>query len=93
MNENGHVEHPVSPYGYAGPTQPPPGAPMHPNPMGPTPPPPPPPGVQMAPPTMAQPQAPPSYSQPLGAPATAQPELPSYDYVMGQSTDQDQLIT
>ncbi|XP_030846022.1 uncharacterized protein LOC105438946 [Strongylocentrotus purpuratus] len=91
MNENGHVEHPVSPYGY-GPTPPPPGAPMHPNPMGPTPPPPPP-GVQRAPPTMAQPQAPPSYSQPLGAPATAQPELPSYDYVMGQSTDQDQLIT
>ncbi|XP_041478557.1 uncharacterized protein LOC121426349 [Lytechinus variegatus] len=92
VHESGHVERPVAPYGY-GQTLPPPGGPMPVNPMGPTPLPPGPAGVAIAPPTMAHPQAPPSYSQPLGAPAPAQPELPSYDYVMAQNTDQDQLIT
>lgn len=106
MSDSGRVEHPVSPYGY-GPTSPPaPGYTPHPMPppsnlhapaptvitssphlMSP-----PPTGVH--PPHPIPTAAPPYSPPPQGAPmAGRQPELPSYDYIMGQTTDQDQLIT
>ncbi|XP_071498231.1 uncharacterized protein [Diadema antillarum] len=94
MGTSGQVEHPVAPYTAPPPAPgytPRPGAP----PVMPTPPHPPAPtgypqGAYLPPPAGQPAPARPNVAPVPGHP---QPELPTYDYIMGQTSDRDQLIT
>ena len=93
LNNSGQVEHPVSPYGFQPPPPAGPGYAPSPNQMAS-----PPVGAQpaghMPPPPAPQPYTPtPPFPQTTASPSEVQPELPSYDYVMSQSSDQDKLVT